>query len=278
MMKLRGEDRPGEGYEKFGFSPAVIARRVRESSRVVSLHLKTAGLEEPHPGQFFMVWLPGAEEVPIGASGFEDGILRISVAGAGPTTRAIQELRRGDMLFLRGPFGRGFSLKGRRFLLVAGGYGAAPLIFAARRICESGGEGTYTIGARTWKELVFIREARRLGMEVIAATEDGSRGFRGKVTDLLPDLLKRGKFDMVLTCGPEMMMHEVVKRCLGAGIPVEASLERYMKCGFGICGSCVLDPVGARVCVEGPVFDGALLMATDFGKWRRDGCGRRVRV
>lgn len=277
MMKVRGKERD-EGYEKFGFRPAPVLKSVRESPKVVSLYLKTSDLVVPDPGQFFMVWAPGAEEVPIGASGFERGVLRISVARAGPTTAKICRFRRGDTLFLRGPFGRGFSLKGRRLLLVAGGYGAAPLVYAARRIAGLKKECAYLIGAKTRKELVFLREVRELGMEVITATEDGSSGFKGMVTEILPKVLDRGKFDSVLTCGPEPMMFEVVRESLERGLAVQASLERYMKCGFGVCGSCVLDPVGARVCVDGPVFDGDFLMGTDFGRWERDECGRRVRI
>ncbi|MEM2875231.1 MAG: dihydroorotate dehydrogenase electron transfer subunit [Candidatus Hadarchaeales archaeon] len=268
----------GGGYGKFDFTPAVILRKVRESPKVVSFYLRADGMTKPEPGQFYMVWLPGAEEVPLGASGFYDGVLRISIAKAGPTTSRMHSLKRGEVLFLRGPFGMGFSLRGRSFLLVAGGYGAAPLIYAAERISSSGGSGTYMVGARTARELLFLREARRYGMKVLTATEDGSHGFKGMVADLLPDVLREKKFDMVLTCGPEMMMYEVVRSCLREGIQVEVSLERHMKCGFGICGSCVLDPIGARVCVDGPVFNGALLMATDFGKWKRDECGCRVRA
>ncbi|MEM2878857.1 MAG: dihydroorotate dehydrogenase electron transfer subunit [Candidatus Hadarchaeales archaeon] len=275
---MRSEGRRDAGYEKFGFTPASVIRSVRESPKVVSLYLRTPKMKVPEPGQFFMVWLPGSEEVPLGASGFENGILRISVAAAGDTTSKMHSLKRNDMLFLRGPFGNGFSLSGKRLLLVAGGYGAAPLIYAAKKISESGKKGTYMIGAKSARELVFTEEAKRLGMKVITATEDGSAGFRGVVTELLQDVLGEEKYSMVLTCGPEMMMYEVVKMCLKAGIAVQASLERYMKCGFGICGSCVLDPVGARVCVEGPVFDGALLISTDFGKWKRDehGCRRKA--
>jgi dihydroorotate dehydrogenase electron transfer subunit len=278
LIEVREATEAGGGYEKFGFSPAPVVRRRRESPRVVSLYLKADHMRTPDPGQFVMVWPPGAEEVPMSVSGFFGGLLRISVARAGPTTSEMHSLDRGDILLLRGPFGRGFSLSGKRFLLVGGGYGAAPLIYAARRISERGGRGTYMEGAGTADELLFLREARALGMRVLVSTEDGSAGFRGMITDLLPEVLSSDRFDRVLTCGPEGMMYEVVKECLMRGIEVQASLERHMKCGFGICGSCVLDPVGARVCVDGPVFDGPVLMATEFGKWKRDECGCRVRV
>ena len=115
-------------------------------------------------------------------------------------------------------------------------------------------------------------------MEVSIATEDGSAGEKGLVTELSKQLLGEGRFDLILTCGPERMMREVVRQGLEHGVRVQASLERYMKCGFGVCGSCVLDPLGLRVCVDGPVFDGALLMKTEFGELKRDASGARVPV
>jgi len=277
-MELRGERGKNGGYDRFGFRPASVIRFVRESPTVLSIYLKVNGLNAPEPGQFVMVWLPGAEEVPMSVSGFFDGGIRISIAKAGETTSMMHSLKKGDRLLLRGPFGKGFSMEGKRFLLVAGGYGAAPLIYAASIISRSKKRGTYMAGAGTKAELLFLGEAKRLGMGIVVATEDGSAGFKGMVTELLPRIMENEKFDRVLTCGPERMMYRVVMECVKRGIPVEASLERYMKCGFGICGSCVLDPIGARVCVDGPVFDGAMLLSTDFGKWKRDECGCRVRI
>lgn len=271
----RGEG--ASGYKDFEFRPSKVKKVVAESPKVKSIYLEPAG-PEPVPGQFMMVWLPGWEEVPMSVSGAGPGFVRISVAKVGSTTAELQRLRRGDVLFLRGPFGRGFSLNSSSYLLVGGGYGAAPLIYAAGVISKSGGRVTYAVGARTASEVLFLGEARRAKAEIHVATEDGSAGHRGLVTELSGGLLEAGHFDSVLTCGPERMMYEVVQQGTRRGIRVQASLERYMKCGFGICGSCALDPLGLRVCVDGPVFEGELLLKTEFGRRKRDVAGSRVMV
>ena len=269
---------PVKTYTEFRFFPAEVKKVVVENPKVKSLHLKVQLPNPPKPGQFVMVWLPGAEEIPMSVSdGFKGGI-RISVAKEGETTAEFHELKRGDSLFVRGPFGVGFSLEGNSFLLVGGGYGVAPLVFAAKSISSSGKRGTCLIGAKNASELLFTREARRVGMNVHVATEDGSAGHKGVVVELLEPLLSRDKYDSILTCGPERMMYEVIKCGSKFGVQVQASLERYMKCGFGVCGSCVLDPLGLRVCVDGPVFEGDLLLKTEFGEFKRDASGARVSI
>jgi dihydroorotate dehydrogenase electron transfer subunit len=265
-------------YKDFEFRPAKIKKIVDESRLVKSFYLEDAGEEIPEPGQFVMVWLPGAEEVPMSISDAGEGFIRISVAEKGPTTAKLHKLRVGGRLFLRGPFGNGFSLDGRSFLIVAGGYGAAPLIHAAKIISRGEKRCTFLLGAKNKSELSFVEEARRTGAKVRVATDDGSSGHRGMVTDLVEPLLQKENFESILTCGPEQMLYKVAQEGVKRGVRVQVSLERYMKCGFGICGSCVLDPLGLRVCVDGPVFEGELLLKTEFGKQKRDAAGAKVMV
>lgn len=276
FQKIRIENKP-LFYEDFDFKRAKLKKIVVESPRVKSFQLKIDLLETPKPGQFMMVWLPGAEEVPMSISDAGRGFMRISVSRKGSTTARFHELERGDSLFVRGPFGNGFSLRGKSHLLVGGGDGAPPLIYALKVLSNMGKKGVYAVGAKNTSELLFVGEARRLG-KLCTATEDGSSGYPGLVSELLEELLAKEKFDSILTCGPERMMYEVVHQGLKRGIQVQASLERYMKCGFGICGSCVLDPLGMRVCVDGPVFDGALLLKTEFNRLKRDASGARVSI
>jgi dihydroorotate dehydrogenase electron transfer subunit len=284
LVKRRPLQKTGESGEKiftyrdFEFKPVEIEKVVVESPKVKSFYLKHTFTQIPQPGQFLMAWLPSWEEVPMSISDADPSVVRISVAKEGPTTTEFHKLRKGDELFIRGPFGRHFVLDGRSYLVVGGGYGAAPLIYATKLISKSGKKVTYAVGARNSSELLFLKEARRAKAKIHVATEDGSAGHQGLVTELVEQLLETEHFDSILTCGPEPMMYEVVKQGVKRGIRVQVSLERYMKCGFGICGSCVLDPVGLRVCVDGPVFDGALLLTTDFGKRRRDAAGSRVMI
>ncbi|MGQ9787939.1 MAG: dihydroorotate dehydrogenase electron transfer subunit [Candidatus Hadarchaeaceae archaeon] len=267
-----------QSFDRFSFFPVRIKKTIDENSKVKSFYLEYLGKELPRPGQFFMVWLPGFEEVPMCLSDAGDGFVRISISNEGPTTAGMHQLGKGDRLFLRGPFGNGFTLSEGPFLLVGGGYGAAPLIYAAKMIFNSGGRCTYIVGARCKEELLFVGEARGMKIKSIVVTEDGSEGHKGLVTDLVKSEMKKGRYQTVLTCGPEMMMYGVVKRAVKLGIKVQASLERYMKCGFGICGSCVLDPLGLRVCSDGPVFEGSILLKTDFGKNKRESSGAQVKL
>lgn len=276
FQKGRIENR-SPSYENFDFKRAKLKKIVNESPRVKSFQLEIDLLETPKPGQFMMVWLPGAEEVPMSISDAGRGFIRISVSRKGSTTARFHELERGDSLFIRGPFGNGFSLRGKSHLLVGGGDGAPPLIYALKVLSNMGKRGVYAVGAKNASELLFVREARRLG-KLYTATEDGASGYPGLVSELLEELLVKEKFDSILTCGPERMMYEVVRQGLKKKIRVQASLERYMKCGFGICGSCVLDPTGMRVCVDGPVFDGTSLIKTEFGRQKRDASGARVPI
>jgi len=263
-------------YEDFKFKPVEIEKIVPESPKVKSFYLKPAGTKIPQPGQFMMAWLPGWEEVPMSVSDVSPDNIRISVAKEGPTTAEFHKLKKGDTLFVRGPFGNHFLLDASSYLVVGGGYGAAPLIYATKLISKSGGKIMYVVGAKNASELLFLEEARRLKVNIHVATEDGSAGHRGLATDLAKQLLEKEHFDSIITCGPERMMYEVVRQGVNRGIRVQASLERYMKCGFGICGSCVLDPLGLRVCVDGPVFDGAILLKTEFGTQKRDAAGSRM--
>ena len=263
-------------YEDFKFKPVKIEKIVAESPKVKSFYLEPTGTKIPQPGQFMMAWLPGWEEVPMSVSDVGPDNIRISVAKEGPTTAEFHKLKKDDTLFVRGPFGSHFLLDASSYLVVGGGYGAAPLIYAAKLISKFGGKITYVVGAKNASELLFLEEARKLKANIHTATEDGSAGHRGLVTELIEQLLGKEHFDSIITCGPERMMHEVVRQGVNRGIRVQASLERYMKCGFGICGSCVLDPLGLRVCVDGPVFDGAILLKTEFGAQKRDAAGSRM--
>jgi dihydroorotate dehydrogenase electron transfer subunit len=263
-------------YEDFIFRPVEIKKIVVESPKVKSFYLKPTCAPIPQPGQFIMVWLPGMEEVPMSISDVCPDSIRISVAKEGPTTAEFHKLKKGGTLLVRGPFGSHFLLDANSYLIVGGGYGAAPLIYATKLITKSSGRVTYIVGAKNSSELLFLKEARRIKANIHVATDDGSAGHLGLVTDLVEKLLENEHFDSILTCGPEPMMHEVVRQGVNRGIRVQASLERYIKCGFGICGSCILDPIGLRVCIDGPVFDGTILLKTEFGRQKRDAAGSRV--
>ena len=157
-------------------------------------------------------------------------------------------MEKGDLVGIRGPFGNGFDIKSEgSAAVIAGGCGMAPLA----PLVESLDKNTIVIhGARTKDHILY---PDRFKIERLFCTDDGSLGHKGLVTDLFEEQIALGrKFDMVYTCGPEIMMYNVFKICEAYDIPCQVSLERYMRCGFGICGACVC---GSRVvCKDGPVF------------------------
>ncbi len=221
---------------------------------------------ESIPGQFVMVWIRGVDEIPMALS-YENAI---TVQKVGPATSALFELEVCDSFGVRGPFGNGFELRGGHILLVAGGVGAAPLAPLADKASSSGIRVTTLLGARTKEELLF-RERFEAAGELKVATDDGSEGEHGYVTELLGEAKN---YDSIYCCGPEIMMRKVLEEVIPA--KAQFSLHRYIKCGIGICGACCMD--GLRVCKDGPVFSGDVLKKSEFGIYRRDECGRRVKV
>jgi len=234
--------------------------------------------KQSEPGQFVMVWDPGIDEIPISiADASPEGEIEVAIADVGDCTHSLHQKHVGDLIGLRGPYGRGFSMHGERICMVAGGYGAAPLRFAAKRAKELDKGVMVLEGARSSAELLYVKEFFDLGCDVRDATEDGSGSYRGLVTGLLEEILASGEeFEQVLTCGPELMMERVCEITRRKRIPTQVSIERIVKCGCGACGSCDLG--GYRVCKDGPVFDVEELERTEFGKWKREKSGKRISI
>jgi dihydroorotate dehydrogenase electron transfer subunit len=232
----------------------------------------------PEPGQFVMLWVPRVGEVPMSIADFEEGVLTMYITRRGKVTGYLHDnARAGFKLFVRGPYGRGFSAIERgRALLVGGGTGSAPLHFLAKRLRSKGVDCVAVLGFKSADHAILLGEMSKL-CRVEVATDDGSLGFSGPAHELAAKLLSEERFDIVYVCGPEPMIAAVLELARSNGVPLEASLERYMRCAVGVCGSCVLEPLGLRVCRDGPVFSGNVLFRVeDLGRWWRDADGRRI--
>ena len=217
----------------------------------------------PDPGQFYMLaaserWGGGADERPFLPRAFsvlrrhDDGRLDFLFEDVGPGTRRLCELRAGDGLWLLGPLGIGFRAPedDRRPLLVGGGVGIAPLA-----IWQDVTDAPALLGFRDGSHAegaVLLRGAR-------IATDDGSVGFHGLVTELLGEELDPGS--MVYACGPPPMLEAVRALCEAEGVPAQLALESGMACGYGACFGCVVPTRSGyvRLCVDGPVLDAAEL-------------------
>jgi len=228
-------------------------------------------------GQFIMVWLPGIDEKPFAISNYGNDFFGFTALSRGKFTKQLHKMSVGDCVGVRGPFGRGFTIPDRiksgdaKACVVGGGCGMASLITLIEAIQQS--NVMVLNGATTVSQLIFADRFENM----IIMTDDGSIGKKGYPTDILKELHKERKFNIIYTCGPEIMMFKVYEFCKKNNVPCEASLERYMKCGIGICGQCVCD--GKMVCKDGPVFNAQeLSRMSDFGRYSLLKSGKRVTV
>ena len=255
---------------------------VIEETRAVKTFVLDAALPDAEPGQFVMLWLPSVDEKPISIADADP--LTLTIARVGPFSAAVHGCRAGDYIGWRGPFGRPFHLcSDKPAILVGGGYGSAPLHFLARRAIANNIPAerlVIALGARRQDYLIFVERFRSLGLEPLIATDDGSAGYKGYVTDIVISHLEANQMDqspLIYACGPEAMLAALYRIARDRGLDAQLSVERYMKCGFGVCGQCAMD--GLLVCMDGPVLTvDQLDGAQDFGRYHRSTTGRRMPV
>ena len=223
--------------------------------------------EKAKPGQFVMLWVPRVGEIPLSISNISP--LEVTVRKVGEVTTALYAIKEGTYLGIRGPYGKGYSLK-ENSIIIAGGCGIASLMPLIKKIKKS----TVIFGAKTAEELLFLDRLKN----PIICTDDGTAGKKGLASDVLEDILENKRFAQGYTCGPEVMMVKVCELLDSKGIPVQASLERILKCGIGLCGSCCIDDSGIPICKSGPVFDYKDIKNSEFGKYKRTKSGKKVPI
>lgn len=229
------------------------------------------------PGQFIMLGAGDSlhpllrrpfsvNDVREGEGGVE--ILTILYMVVGRGTKILSGKKPGDRVQVLGPLGRGFVFDPEieHSCLVAGGIGVAPMVFLARYLSQdtSSGSCRLILGARSKEHILCEDVFEKLGVEVLAATEDGSLGRKGLVTDLLGDVLNESPPVQIFACGPMPMLKAVGMTARRFEKPCQVSVEAAMACGMGACLGCALprsDGNGKylHACTEGPVFDSSLL-------------------
>jgi len=258
-----------------------------QSVEKTSADIKSFIFQDPQsanakPGQFLMIWVPGVDEIPLSLSFIGPGDRAgFTVLKLGEATTALHKKKRGDIIGIRGPYGTPFTPVSGNVLVVGGGTGVAPLIPLIEALVKQKTEITFLLGVKTVERLLFMNRIKKILSKVksrlIVTTDDGSFGIKGFASDPVREILEENKFNMIYTCGRERLMYEVFKQAERENMPVQASLERFMKCGVGICGQCVLDPLGLRVCKDGPVFTSETLRKiTDFGVYTRNASGKKI--
>ncbi|MEM2142023.1 MAG: dihydroorotate dehydrogenase electron transfer subunit [Candidatus Thorarchaeota archaeon] len=266
--------------EKMFGRPVVVPvkRKIQENPNCATLIFDTPD-RTYGAGQFLMVMVPGAgDEVPMSVSLIRYPEAAITVQSVGDTTEALISVEEGDLLGLRGPFGRGFEIRGHHVLVVGGGIGSAPLRPLLYNLMERQADVVFVNGARSRERLLYVDEFSVVSgsLRMSVSTDDGSAGTRGLVTDVVRHLLHNTTFDAAYACGPEAMLTTLYAILAQYRIPFQFSLERFMKCGCGLCGTCALDPDGLLVCMDGPVFSGETISKIEeFGRYRRNGSGVR---
>jgi len=221
---------------------------------------------EATPGQFVHLRVPGLESSalrrPFSVYNVEDGKLELLYKRVGRGTGVMNGIPVGAEVSVLGPLGHGFPVTcGGTPLLVGGGFGVAPLYFLARKLMAAGGaKPVLFVGGRTKADLLALDRFEKLGVEVHAATNDGSFGTKGLVTDPLDDVMtalreKGEKFEL-FACGPDPMLKAVALRATGTNSEGWISMDRHMVCGVGACYACIQKTVrgNSRCCIEGPVF------------------------
>ncbi len=259
-----------------------ISKIVNEAQDIKTFYFEHA--LNSKPGQFVMLWVPEYDQKPFSIA-YDDGkSFGLAIFKRGPATSKLFEMRVGDKVGIEGPFGTSFSIKpNAHYIMIAGGYGAAPLGFLAESLqSQQNITIDFCVGARN-KDLVLFKDriSKIPNTKLHIATDDGSEGHAGFITDILPEIIsvnQNKKSALIcVTCGPELMEKKVLDICNEKNIDCEISIERYMKCGVGICGQCAVDPIGICMCKGGPVVKRELAnKITEFGKYHRDKSGKII--
>jgi dihydroorotate dehydrogenase electron transfer subunit len=275
-----GSTRPARTLAPFGRRRLPVVAR-REYGAYVVISVADPGGPAPDPGQFAMLaaaerWGGGADERPFLPRAFsvarrhDDGTLDFVLEDVGPGTERLAELDSGDGVWLLGPLGRGFESPraGRRPVLVGGGVGIAPLAILQDAL------GRATLALLGFRDAAHAEGAGLLHDPRIA-TDDGSIGHHGLVTELLAEEIdgfalrsslartSGRRYIEVYACGPPPMLEAVRALCAEHDVPAQLALESGMACGFGACFGCVVPTKDGyiRLCVDGPVLDAAVLEA-----------------
>lgn len=243
---------------------AKIIENKRIAKGFYKMRLASAYLaKNSKPGQFVEIKCSKGDETllrrPLGVHRILNGGIEVLYEVVGKGTKSLSARKKGDRLDVIGPIGRGFEFSGTKkpALIVAGGVGVAPLVALAENLRKNKNDVTVMMGAKTKSHIICERELKSIGCEVKVATEDGSKGRKGFVTELLLNT-QYSMLNTIYACGPKPMLKAVSRIADSLRIPCQVSMEERMACGVGACLGC---PVKVKsggykmVCKDGPVFD-----------------------
>ncbi len=247
---------------------AAVCSQQQLAEGIFDLKLKAPEIAgQAKAGQFVSLYSADASRLlprPISLCGFDadEGTIRLVYRVAGAGTREFSELTEGDVIRVMGPLGNGFTLRGKRAMIIGGGIGVPPMLELVRKMNaeEPEQEKTIVLGYRDAQ--TFLLDEFEAEGRVVIATEDGSLGTKGNVLGAFRALGLEA--DVIYACGPRPMLKALKNHALSNGIECYISMEERMACGIGACLACVCNTKNrnthtnvsnARVCMDGPVFD-----------------------
>ena len=242
-----------------------------------AINFKTFVLDyslDSKPGQFLMLWLPGVNSKPFSVAWQKDNEFAISVVEVGNYTKELFKVKKGDKLGFTGPYGTYYDLEDKKKILVlGGGSGIASVTYLAQRAREKNIEVDFLIAAKEKEQVICEKWLTDQGINVYHRFKDSKHE---RAWDIFKELSKNN-YDTWYACGPELLLKRVVDLSLEKDVKCQVSLERYMKCGIGVCGSCCVDPLGICLCQAGPVVLATFAnKISEFGKYYRDGSGAKI--
>ncbi|MFW9881378.1 MAG: dihydroorotate dehydrogenase electron transfer subunit [Candidatus Thorarchaeota archaeon] len=231
---------------------------IEHSSEIKSIKIRNQRIAQAYrPGMFVILWLPDVDFLPMSISNIEGNLIEITVQKIGEGTTKLFDLKVGDNIGIRGPFGNSWNYEdASNILVVGGGMGIAAITSLIEPLKLNRKNVVVTIGAQDKASLIFADKLIELIPNTTCSTDDGSFGRKCYVTDTIEEILNSNNIDLIITCGPEVMMKKVFDLAEARNIEIQASLERKMKCGVGLCGSCCIGVDNdISVCKDGPIFD-----------------------
>lgn len=266
--------------------PCTINEVIQESTLVRSFIVTTPKDIDVNPGQFMMVWIPEKSEKNIPVSYVNPSAREIgfTIKMRTPTPAICEicnscgvceelfEMKNGDVINIRGPFGKGFTIQGDDLFLAGYEARTAPLLLLAERARAMAKKVTAAVVVPTEDRLLFVKRLETLGVTVQEIIDENESSIADKIGSLLE---KKNSYDSAYLSATEMMSKILMNVMSSHKIPTQIMIERDVHCGTGICGECSIDPTGWRVCVEGPVFRDVDLRDSEFGKYRRHSLKKR---
>jgi len=231
---------------------------VEHSSDIKSFTLTNERIAKSYkPGMFVFLWLPDIDFLPMSISKVEGNLIEITVQKIGDGTVGLFDLDVGDSIGIRGPFGNQWDYEdATNILIVGGGMGIAAVTSLIESLKVTKKNIFVSLGAKDKSSLIFANRLIELIPNTLCTTDDGSFGRKCIVTDSIEEIISANNIDLILTCGPEVMMKKVLDIAESKNIKIQASLERKMKCGVGLCGSCCIgEKNDISVCKDGPIFN-----------------------